>query len=134
MEFTEFGWNGFLFEIPEEVRFTRYGGNVKRGSFMLEADTYLIEGKWEPIPKRRRPLSIIAATLVDKLGDQYGKKRRRPVKQKVTILEKSDARVFSHDALFMVMKEQNPERLYMWYCDESSRVIVVRFIFKEFDE
>jgi hypothetical protein len=133
LEFTEFGWNGFLFDIPEEVRFTRYGGNTKKGSFMLEADTYLIEGKWEPIPKRRRPLSAIAATLVDKLGDQYGKKRRRPMKQKVAILEKSDARVFSHDALFMVVKAQNPERLYMWYCDESSRVIILRFIFGEFD-
>lgn len=134
MDFTEFGWNGFLFKIPEEVRFTRYGGNAKKGSFMLEADTYLIEGKWEPIPKRRRPISVIAAALVDKMGDQYGKKKRRPRKQTVAILEKSDARVFSHDALFMIVKAQNPERLYMWYCDESNRVIIFRFIFKDFDE
>ena len=130
----EFGWNGLLFKVPEEVRFTRYGGNSKRGSFMLEAENYLIEGKWEPIPKRRRPISVIATTLIEKMEEQYGKKKRRPQTRNVTILEKNDARVFSHEALFMVVKAQTEERLYLWYCEESNRVIIVRFIFKTFDE
>ncbi len=134
LDFMEFGWNGLLFEVPEEVRFTRYGGNAKKGSFMLEAENYLIEGKWEPIPKRRRPISVIAATLIDKMGEQYGKKKRRIRKQNVTILEKNDARVFSHEALYMVVKAQSEERLYLWYCDESNRVVIVRFIFKTFDD
>lgn len=134
MDFMEFGWNGLFFMVPEEVRFTRYGGNAKRGSFMLEAENYLIEGKWEPIPKRRRPISVIATALIDKMEEQYGKKKRRPQKRNVTILEKNDARVFSHEALYMVVKAQTEERLYLWYCEESSRVIIVRFIFKTFDE
>jgi len=134
LDFTEFGWNGLFFEAPEEGRFTRYGGNAKKGSFMLEAEDYLIEGRWEPIPKRRRPISMIASSLVDKMGDQYGKSKRRPRKQSATILEKKDARVYSHEALYIVVKAQSEERLYLWYCDESSRVIILRFIFKTFDE
>lgn len=101
---------------------------------MLEAENYLIEGKWEPIPKRRRPISVIATTLIEKMEEQYGKKKRRPQTRNVTILEKNDARVFSHEALFMVVKAQTEERLYLWYCEESNRVIIVRFIFKTFDE
>jgi hypothetical protein len=134
LDFVEFGWNGLRFEAPEEARFTRYGGDAKKGSFMLEAEEYLIEGKWEPLPKRRRSISVIATTLIEKMEEQYGKRGRRLKKQTVKILEKHDSRVFSHDALYMVVKAQVEERFYLWYCEESDRVVIIRFIFKTFDE
>ncbi|MBS7615052.1 hypothetical protein KEJ18_04900 [Candidatus Bathyarchaeota archaeon] len=133
MNFTEFGWNGINFEVPEDARFTRFAGDAKRGSFMFESDEYLIEGKWEPIPKRRQSISVIATTLIEKMGEQY-KKRGRLSSRAIKVLEKRDARVYTHDALFMVVKEQVDERFYLWYCDESNRIVIMRFIFKTFDE
>jgi len=134
LNFTEFGWNGLNFEVPDDARFTRFAGDAKRGSFVFESDEYLIEGKWEPIPKRRQSISVIATTLIEKMGEQYSKKRGRLSSRTIKVLEKRDARVYTHDALFMVVKEQVDERFYFWYCDESNRIIIVRFIFKTFDE
>lgn len=134
MDFIEFGWNGLCFEIPEEARFTRFGGDAKRGHFIFESDDFLIEGKWEPIPKRRQSISAVATNLIEKMGEQYDKRRGRFSTRAMKILEKRDARVFNHDALFMVVKEQADERFYLWYCDESSRVVIIRFIFNTFNE
>ncbi|MEM5872218.1 MAG: hypothetical protein QW051_05085 [Candidatus Aenigmatarchaeota archaeon] len=119
--------------MPEDARFTRFAGDAKGGSFVFESDEYLIEGKWEPIPKRRQSISVIATTLIEKMGEQY-KKRGRVSSRSIKVLEKKDARVFTHDALFMVVKEQVDERFYLWYCDESNRIMIMRFIFKVFDE
>jgi hypothetical protein len=134
LDFTEFAWNGFRFEAPEEARFTRYGGDTKKGSFILESEDYLIEAKWDPIPKRRASLSVVGTSLIEEMGVEYGKKRRRLSKRTITVLEKHDTHVFSHDALYMVAKVQVEERFYIWYCDESNRVVIVRFLFKTFDE
>jgi hypothetical protein len=134
LDFTEFAWNGLRFEAPEEVRFTRYGGDAKSGSFILESEDYLIEAKWDPIPKRRAPLSVVGTSLIEEMGVEYGKKRGRHKKRTVTILEKHDTHIFSHDALYMIAKVQIDERFYIWYCDESNRVVIVRFLFKTFDE
>lgn len=133
MEFNKFGWNGLLFDAPQDARFTRFGGSAKAGTLRLEAEDYFIEAKWEPTPKRRRSISAVADKFVEDMTKEYGKKLKRPKKGSFRILGKEDARVYSHDALYLVMKAEVEERYYMWYCDESKRVVILRFVFKTFD-
>ncbi len=134
MKFIKFGWNGLCFEVPEEARFIRFGGDAKEGSLTFESENFFMEQKWEPISEKRRSISTIATELVEKMEQKYKKKGKQSKTQSIKILEKSGTRVFLHDALFMVIKEQVDERFYFWYCDESKRVIIVRFVFKSYDE
>ncbi len=128
MKFKEFGWTGFALKVPEEMRFTRQGGDSRLGNFMLEAENYLIEAKWETFePKKAKPLSEIAEALV-------GQVKKQSKKQSITVLGKEDTYVSKHKALYMIMKSQAEERVYIWYCDESQRVIIFRFVFGTFDE
>ena len=128
MKFNEFGWTGFALKVPEEMRFTRQGGDSRLGNFMLEAENYMIEAKWETFePKKAKPLSEIAEALV-------GQVKKQSKKQSITVLGKEDTYVSKHKALYMIMKSQAEERVYIWYCDESQRVIIFRFVFGAFDE
>ena len=133
LKFRKFGWNGLLFDVPEEMRFTRQGGNAKSGNFMLESEDCLVEAKWQPIPKRPKPISSIVGTIVEQM-EKYEKKKKRDKRQTVKILGKETAHVYSHDALYIVVKAQVEERYYIWYCNESERIIILRFVFKTFDD
>lgn len=130
MKFKKFGWNGFLFEVPENIRFTREGGNVRNGHVVLESENCMVEAKWEPFnPKKAKPLSEVAEGLVEQMRKQSKKK-----KQIVKVLAKEDARVYKHKALYMVLKSPVEERVYIWYCDETERIAIWRFVFASFDE
>lgn len=130
MKFKKFGWNGFLFEVPENIRFTREGGDAKTGNVVLESEDFMVEAKWEPFdPKKAKPLSSVAESLVEQMEKQSKKS-----KQTVKVLRKDDARVYKHEAVYMVVKSQAEERVYIWYCGESQRVIVWRFVFGSFDD
>jgi len=127
LKFKEFGWNGFLFEVPEEVRFTSEGGNAEKGYLRLEAEDFFFEAKWEPfLPKKTKPISEVAEAFV--------KQMEKSKKLKVTILRKDSALVSKHNALYISLKSEAEERIYMWYCDESKRFVIFRFVFKTFDE
>ena len=130
MKFKKFGWNGFFFEVPENVRFTREGGNVNNGHVVLESENCMVEAKWESFdPKKAKPLSEVAEGLVESM-----KKQSKKRKQIVKVLRKEDAHVYKHKALYMVVKSPVEERVYLWYCGETQRIIIWRFVFHPFDE
>jgi len=130
LKFEKFGWNGFSFEVPKNVRFTREGGNVGNGHIFLESENCVIEAKWEPFdPKKAKPLSQVAEGLVEQMRKQSKKQ-----KQIVEVLRKEDAHVYKHKAFYLVVKSPSEERVYIWYCSESKRIVVWRFVFASFDE
>jgi hypothetical protein len=133
LEYSKFGWNGLLFNAPKEARFNRFGGNIRGGLLRLEAERFFIEAKWEPLPKKRRPISAVADRFVEDMAKEYGKKLKRPKKSSFEIAGKENARVSTHDALYLAVQAQVKERYYMWYCEESNRTIILRFVFQEFD-
>lgn len=142
MNFRKFGWNGFLLELPEKMRFASQSGNANDGNFMLETESYFLEGKWEPIPKKPKSLSVVAASLVEQqqkqIEKQFKKRFRKKMKKlatpKVKILVKEQSTVFSHESLFVLAKSNIEERYYLWYCKESNRLIIFRFVFQTFEE
>jgi hypothetical protein len=128
VKFKEFSWNGFFIEIPEEMRFTSFGGNVKSGNFMLESEGCILEARWEPSPtKKAKPLAEVAESLIEQI-------KKKLKKQDVTVLAKDETHVSIHDALYVVLKSRLDERIYIWYCQESKRVMILRFLFKTFDK
>jgi len=130
LKFKKFGWNGLFFEVPESIRFTREGGNVRNGHVVLESENCMVEAKWEPFnPKKVKPLSEVAEGLVQQMRKQSKKK-----KQIVKVLRKEDAHVYKHKALYMVVESPVEERVYLWYCGETERIIIWRFVFASFDE
>jgi hypothetical protein len=127
LNFKEFGWNGLFFEIPEEMRFIRQGGNAKSGHLRLEAEDCFLEAKWEPFkPKKAKSLSGVAEELVKQM-------KKKDKKRNVKILGKNRARVSTHNSLYMVVRSDVDERVYIWYCNESQRIVIFRFVFKLYD-
>jgi hypothetical protein len=128
VEFKEFGWNGLFIEIPEEMRFTSCRGNAKTGHFMLESEGCIVEARWEPlVAKKLRPLDEAAKSLIEHMKEKQKKRN-------ITVLRKDEAHVSIHDALYMVLESALYERVYVWYCRESERAIILHFAFKTFDE
>jgi hypothetical protein len=60
--------------------------------------------------------------------------KKKLKKQDVTVLGKDETHVSIHDALYVVLKSGVDERIYIWYCQESERVMILRFLFKTFDK
>jgi len=128
LKFKAFGWNGILFEVQEDMRFSRQGGNAKSGHVMLEAEEHVVEARWDTvIRKKSRPLSDVTESLIKQMK---GKSK----KQEVSILKQEEAYVSTHKAMYMIPKSEIEERLYVWYCEESERLVILRFVFKVFDE
>jgi len=128
LRFREFAWTGLLFEVPEEMRFSRQGGDTRTGHLMLEAETYMIEAKWEPFePKKAKSLSEVGGSLVEQI-------KKQSKNQTVTVLGKEDTYVSKHKALYMIVRSRADERVYLWYCVESQRIVILRFVFGAFDD
>jgi len=128
LKFKKFGWNGLFFEVPEEMRFIRQGGNAKSGNLSLEAEEYLVEARWEPVvPKKVKPLKEVAEDIVKQI-------KKKIKNQEVTVVRQDTAHIAVHRALYMVVKSGIEERIYLWYCDESERIVILRFVFKTFNE
>jgi len=125
----EIGWNGFLVKVPEEMHLTRQGGNAEKGTFLLESEGYVTELSWNPIPKKPKPLLSLVETFIDRTKKESKKKKR-----KVTLKEKRDTIVNTHEAVYLCLKSVIEERYYIWQCKESGRIISARFIIKPFDE
>jgi hypothetical protein len=133
LKYQKFGWNGINLDIPEELRFVRQGGNAKTGSLGLEAEEYLIEVKWEPIPKKPDPLSVVADRLIQEM-DKTKKSRKGKKKPRVKVLDKEDTKVNNHKAKYVAVISKNEERIYLWYCEDSERLFALRFGFNTFDD
>jgi hypothetical protein len=94
VKFKEFGWNSFFIEIPEEIRFTSYGGNAKSGHLMLESEGCILEARWEPsATKKAKPLAEVAESLIQQI-------KKKLKKQDVTVLGKNEP-MFLSTTLFM---------------------------------
>lgn len=123
LKFKDFGWNSFVLRVPQEARLVSEGGNAKTGYMRLEAEDYFFELKWEEAqPKKLKPMPEVADTFIKKL--------EKDSKQKIPIQGKRSTHVSDHDALFLSLKSNLEERLYFWYCEESLRVMILRFAFK----
>jgi hypothetical protein len=110
------------------MRFTHQGGNAKSGHFRLDAEDFFFEAKWEPFkPKKAKSLSEVAEELVKQMKKKFKK-------QEVNILRRDRAHASLHNALYMVVKSEVEERIYIWYCDESQRIIIFRFGFNIYDK
>ncbi|MCS7120565.1 MAG: hypothetical protein RMJ07_04115 [Nitrososphaerota archaeon] len=130
MKFKEFGWNNIFLEVPDEMRFSRQGGNSKNGTFVLEAENYFIEARWEEFdPKKIRPLSDVIDGLVEQM-----KKKSKKKDLEVKVMAREDTFIGRHKALYAVVRSSVDDRFYLWYCDDSSRIVILRFAFKAFDE
>jgi len=129
VKFKEIGWNGFLLTVPEEMYLTRQGGNANRGTFLLESEGFLIEFNWQPIPKKPKPLDSIVDGVIER-----SKKKAEKKKQKFRIYERKNVTVNNHNAVYLHLKSLIEERYYIWYCEESNRSVVSRFVLETFDE
>jgi len=115
--------------VPEEMHLTRQGGDANRGTIFLESERSLFEISWQPIPRKPKPLPSVVETIVDQ-----AKKSAEKKKQKFNVLERRDAVVNNHNAIYLRLKSNIEERYYIWYCQESNRLIISRFVFETFDE
>ncbi|MEM2939893.1 MAG: hypothetical protein QXU95_06475, partial [Candidatus Bathyarchaeia archaeon] len=65
MKFRELSWNGFLLEIPEDMRLTAESGNLNSGYLKFEMEGFLVEVKWDPLdPKKAKSPAVIADSFV----------------------------------------------------------------------
>jgi len=123
VKFKDLGWNNFLFEIPQDARLTSEGGNAKSGYVRIEGENYFFEIRWEQAqPKKVKPMSEVVSAFVKKLEKES--------KQKIPIRGRRPTNIFTHNALFLSLKSDVEERIYFWYCQESLRIIIFRFVFK----
>lgn len=129
MKFKEIGWNGFLMKVPEEMHITRQGGNSNKGTFSIESEDSLIEFSWNSISKKSEPLLSIVEQITDRIKKDAGKK-----KIQFSLEEKKDTVVNNHDAVYLRLKYGIEERYYVWKCQESNRLIAIRFVFREYGE
>jgi len=127
-KFKEIGWNGFILTVPEDVYLTRQGGNAKQGTLMLESEKYLIELKWEPIPKK--PLKAVADLLIEHSRKNIKKKTKRDLE----VRERRNTTIQNHDAVYLYLKSTIEERYYVWLCKESNRIVIFRLACESFDE
>jgi len=128
VKFREFGWNGLFIEIPEEMRFTKYGGDAKSGHLIIEGEGCILEARWEPSSaKKAKPLTEVAESLIEQI-------KKKSKKRDIMILGKDETHVSIHDALYVVVKSAIDEHIYIWYCQESKRIMILHFLFKTFDE
>jgi len=125
----EIGWNGFLMTVPEEMHLTRHGGDAYQGTLSLETEGYLIEFNWQPIPKKPKPILSVVETIVDQ-----AKKNAKKKKTKFCIKGKKDTTVYGHNAVYLRLETQIEEYYYIWYCQESNRLVILRFVCETFDE
>ena len=122
MKYKKFGWNGFVFDIPRDMYLVSEGGNSETGYMRLDAENYFFEVKWEgEKPKKVKPLQEIVHSFVEKM--------EKDSKQKLTVQGRKSTHIFKHDALLVNIKSSLEERVYIWYCEESLRVIIFRFAF-----
>jgi len=129
VKFKDIGWNGFLIPVPEEMHLVRHGGNADQGTFSLESEEYMIEFNWRPIPKKPKPLLSVVETLIDQ-----AKKNAKKKKQKLSIKGKKETTVYGHNAVYLRMETVVKEHYYVWYCQESNRLVIFRFVCETLDE
>jgi len=130
LKFIEFGWNGFNFEIPEDLRFTREGGDAKTGYMRFSSDRLLLELRWQSFkdkkPKKVKPIEEVADDLLKKI--------EKSVKRKIHVKRKSTTFINQHNSYFMSLKTNFDESIYLWCCEESGRIIICRFMLTSPDE
>ncbi len=129
MKFKKLGWNGFLLEIPEEMRLTAEGGNFYSGYLKLEMENFLIEIKWEPYqPKKPKPLAEIADSFIKNVKKTIEKRSKKKIDLKVE--NSGNIFISSHNAYYMILNSGTKlyEPVYLWNCEESKRIIIAHFI------
>jgi len=87
----------------------------------------LIEIRWEPIPKKPKPIESIAESIIEQT-----RKNVKKVKQDLEIRERKNVTIHNHDAVYLHLKSMIEEH-YIWYCKESDRIIFSRFVCTTFD-
>lgn len=128
MKFKELGWNGFLLEIPEEMRLTSEGGNIKSGYLKFEMEGFLMEIRWDPFePEKTRPVAEIANSFIKKVKKTIEKESKRKIDLKVESLGSTP--IASHNAYSMSIKSgAEKDLVYIWICEDSRRVIIAHLI------
>lgn len=130
MKFKELGWNGFLLQVPEEMRLTAEGGNINSGYFKLEMENLLLEVKWEQFnPKKPKSLAEISASFIENIRKTIEKATKKKVDIKVKVME--NIFISSHNARSMVLETESglKEPTYLWVCEKSNRIIIAHFVF-----
>jgi len=126
LRYKTFGWNGFTFDIPSDMYLSVEGGNAMSGYMRLEAEKYFLDVKWEgQKPKKVKPLEEVILSLIKQL--------EKDGEAKLTVQGKRPTHIFEHDALLYNINSGLEERMYVWYCEESLRVIIFRFAFMSLD-
>jgi len=128
LKFKEVGWNGFLLEIPEEMRLTSEGGNIKSGYLKFEMEGFLLEIRWDPFePKKTKPLAEIANSFIKEMKKALEKERKKKIDLKVESM--SSISISSHNTYSMNIKSgAEKDLVYIWICKESKRVIIAHLI------
>lgn len=128
MKFKEFGWNGFLLEIPEGMRLTSEGGNINSGYIRLEMEGLVAEVKWDPLNKKSMPLAKVADSFIKSAKETLEKKLKKKVDLRVEGGESTF--ISSHGAHSMILKTGAElwEPVYIWNCEKSRRVIIAHFM------
>lgn len=128
MKFKELGWNGFLLQVPEEMRLATEGGNINSGYFRLEMENLFLEVKWEQANlKKPKSLAEISASFIDSARKTIEKTAKKKVDVKAKVME--NVFVSSHNARSMLLETGSglKEPTYIWVCEKSGRIIIAHF-------
>ena len=129
MKFREIAWNGFLLEIPEDMRLAAEGGNFNSGYLRCEMEGLLLEVKWDALnQKKTKPLAEIANSFVKDTRKTLEKKSKKKIDLKVKKLD--NIFISSHSA-YSILLETMPglkEPIHIWNCEKSKRVVILHFV------
>jgi hypothetical protein len=120
----QFGWQGFVLEIPQGCRFMAESGNIKSGYMRFDAGKLQFEIKWDPLSEKSKiESSDIAETLVQKIGKKL---KKEPLKHK-----KASTQVYGHEATSVHFRTDKENQVVVWPCQESNRIAVAQFVFQD---
>ncbi|MEM2673949.1 MAG: hypothetical protein QXG34_04425, partial [Candidatus Bathyarchaeia archaeon] len=128
MKFRELSWNGFLLEIPEDMRLTAESGNLNSGYLKFEMEGFLVEVRWDPLdPRKAKSLALIADSFVKNIKKTLEKTSKKRIDIKIENV--GNIFVSSHSAYVMILKPNSGlrEPVYIWNCDRSKRIVVMHF-------
>lgn len=128
LRFKEVGWNGLLFEVPEEMRMTSEGGNVNSGYLRIEMEGLVMEVKWEPLnPKKVKSLAEVADSFISSAKKKIEKTSKKKIDLKVERAESRFIALHSTYSMFLKTVAEAWEPVYIWNCEKSGRIVIIHF-------
>jgi hypothetical protein len=118
----QFGWQGFVLEIPQNCKFVSEGGDINTGFMRFDAEKFQFEIKWDPLPKKFED-------SLSKMADKLIQKVMKKLKIKSLTHQKRLMHINGHDAISIYFRTNIENYFIIWLCRESERIIMTQFVF-----